>query len=92
MERIYIAREQYKVLAQMMAHCGVATQFPVSYAHASGLYFTRRRDIEIRTPACLILLSRRSYDERHAALLDNTRMVRLINIDDEPGWWLMEDL
>ena len=90
--RIYIRQAQYPFLAKLMANCRtlVGLHFPVSSVHAEGLYHTRRADLEIRAPGCLILLSSdQGYDAEHVEALDGVELVTLCNIPTEPGWWMI---
>ena len=85
---IYIRQEQYEPLSRLMANAIAGTRFPVSANDARGLYYTRRDDIEIKTPACLILLSATEYDEAHVATLDTVRVITLRRSPTSgPGWW-----
>ena len=85
--QVYIQPEQYEVLSRLMAATPWPSRFPVSAIDAPGLYYTRRDDIEIKTPAVLILLSHKEYDDAHVTLLGSHKTVILRNNPDRPGWW-----
>ena len=65
--------------------------FPVSITQAETLYECNDAEVEIKTPACFVLLStRQDYDLDHVETMDTTRLVRLVNMPNTPGWWRVQ--
>lgn len=90
-EQVYLRQECYHALQVLMANTPRRTSFPVSAPHAEGLYYTRVEH-EIETPACIILLSHREWDERHVKLLSSLDGVTLRRDPARPGWWTIVDV
>ena len=55
--QIYLRPNQYEILGRLMSATPWPTRFPVNCIDSAGLYYTKREDIYIKTPASLILLS-----------------------------------
>jgi hypothetical protein len=85
---IYIRANQYSALATLMSCHGLSSfYFPVFPVTAGDLFYTLE-DVELRLPACLILLStQQDYDKDHYERLNTVEFIMLRNIPERQGWW-----
>jgi hypothetical protein len=83
---VYIRPEGYKKLFQMMEACCGRAQAPKHPGDPSDLYWSDLQ-LEIETPACLVLLSSPEWDDAHRSMLNTVDVVKLTKIAYRPGWW-----